>query len=260
MEEKLDCFIKSVEDKLANLDSRITRIDFNANQRGLSASSAPFAPYSAEPSDSHGDHVASSLATPGATGTSQDLQGDFQALKDSLSRVKLPADLRINESRQGIQRKDQPVFSVLSKCSRYNETLVKLLSTIEPESRISQETIEQLFLIASAQVRFLQDEYAALVVSSQFDNNTSRLFKALQKNTSGLNPASLETLRSAATIAASSRPSTSSRPGGQSFRGRDRGSYGNNGQRSDIFQNFSQRQFPRRPATARDAPPSHDDE
>ena len=51
--------------------------------------------------------VAFSLATPGATGTSQDLQGDFQALKDSLSRVKLPTDLRLNESRQGIQRKDQ---------------------------------------------------------------------------------------------------------------------------------------------------------
>ena len=32
MEENLDYFIKSVEDKLANHDSRITSIDFNAKQ------------------------------------------------------------------------------------------------------------------------------------------------------------------------------------------------------------------------------------
>jgi len=136
------------------------------------------------PSVLHDDHVAPSLASAGATGGSQDIQGDFQALKDSLSRIKRPADLKLNESRQGIQRQDQPVFNVLCKCSPYNETLVKLLSTIEPGSSVTQETLDQLFLIAQAQGPYLQDEYAALIVNGQFDNKTSKLFRALQKNTS----------------------------------------------------------------------------
>ena len=96
MEQKLDDFIKSIDER-------------------LSAKSVP--------SVLHDDHVVPSLASAGASGGSQDIQGDFQALKDSLSRINLPADLKLNKSRQGIQRQDQPVFNVLCKYIRYNETL-----------------------------------------------------------------------------------------------------------------------------------------
>ena len=129
---------------------------------------------------------------------------------------------------QGIQRQDQPVFNVLCKCSRYNETLVKLLSTIEPGSSVTQETLDQLFLIAQAQGRYLQEEYAALIVNGQFDKRTSKLFLALQKNTSRHNPSSLDTLRSAASLAAVSKPPQASRYGSYSACGRGRGNYGYN--------------------------------
>lgn len=182
-----------------------------------------------------------------ATGSNSDIQGDFSALKDSLARIKLPTELRLNESRQGIKRSDVPVLNILSKCSRYSETTAKLLSTIEPGSSVTQETLDQLFLICHAQCKYVQDEYAAILVNGQFDQSTSRIFRALQKNTSGLNADSLDTLRSAATLSAASRTtapargaSTSSYESGRGgYRGGQRG-----GRRGDVFNSFASRQFP----------------
>uniref|UniRef100_A0A8W8K9C7 Uncharacterized protein n=1 Tax=Magallana gigas TaxID=29159 RepID=A0A8W8K9C7_MAGGI len=141
-----------------------------------------------------------------AAGIGPDTQGEFQTLKDTLNRVKLPSELKLNESRQGIQRADQAVYHVLTKCARYAETSLKLLSTIEPGTKISSETLEQFFLINQAQIQYLQDEYASILVNSQFDSTTSKLFRALQKNTSGLTASSLETLRSAASLSAAAKP------------------------------------------------------
>lgn len=188
-----------------------------------------------------------------AAGVGSDTQGEFQTLKDSLSRLKLPSELKLNESRQGIQRADQAVYHVLTRCARYSETSLKLLSTIEPGTIITAETLEQFFLINQAQIQYLQDEYASILVNSQFDTTTSKLFRALQKNTSGLNASALETLRSAASLSAAAKPpaSTASRQystynnRGQ-YRGGSRGGYRSG---PDTFDRFSRRQFPtkRRP-------------
>ncbi|KAH3788977.1 hypothetical protein DPMN_167143 [Dreissena polymorpha] len=170
-----------------------------------------------------------------------DNQGKFSALKDSLSRVSLPAELKLNESRQGIRRSDQPVLNILKQCSRYSETSAKLLATLEPGQPLTHDTLDKLFLVAHAQCKYLQDEYAAVLVYSQFDNSTSRLFRALKKNTSGLNAKSLETLRSAATLAAASRQQRGINSSNQTAKGRGR----RYGQRSgDVFSGMSHRGFP----------------
>ena len=114
-----------------------------------------------------------------AAGVGSDTQGEFQTLKDSLSRLKLPSELKLNESRQGIQRADH----VLTRCARYSETSLKLLSTIEPGTIITAETLEQFFLINQAQIQYLQDEYASILVNSQFDTTTSELFFLHYKRT-----------------------------------------------------------------------------
>ncbi|KAH3860993.1 hypothetical protein DPMN_023919, partial [Dreissena polymorpha] len=88
--------------------------------------------------------------------------------------------LKLNESHQ-------PVLNILTKCSRYGETSAKLLATLEPGQHLTQDTLDKLFLISHAQCKYLQDEYAAVLLNSQFDNSTSRLFRAVQKNTSWLN-------------------------------------------------------------------------
>ena len=45
------------------------------------------------------------------------------------------------------------------------------------------------FLINEAQIQYLQDEYASILVKSQFDTTRSKLFRALQKDTSARNVA-----------------------------------------------------------------------
>lgn len=60
------------------------------------------------------------------------------------------------------------------------------------------ETLKHFFLINQAQIQY--EEYASILINSQVGSTTSKLFRALQKNTSGLNISSLETLLSAASF------------------------------------------------------------
>ena len=131
----------------------------------------------------------------------------------------MPADLTVQDSRQGIRRDDLPLYNVLAKSARFTETIFKVLSN--PNHR----TNEDIFAICSAQIKYLQDEYASLVVSSTFDPTVTKFFRQLQRNT-GFSGESLEHLRSAATIAAVYRPQTQ--------RGRGRG--GQDQRRGGFFQ------------------------
>ncbi|KAH3860709.1 hypothetical protein DPMN_023627 [Dreissena polymorpha] len=95
------------------------------------------------------------LYTPGAARLGQlDLQGDFQALRDTLSKVKLPAEVRLNDCRKGIKQADQPLMNVLSKCG----------------TELNQKMLDD----------FLQEEFAALLVGEQFDSTAAMLW-ALQR-------------------------------------------------------------------------------
>lgn len=65
-------------------------------------------------------------------------------------------------------------------------------------TKIFLETLKHFFMINQAQIQY--EEYASILINSQFGSTTSTLFRALQKNTSGLNISSLETLWSAASF------------------------------------------------------------
>ena len=113
-------------------------------------------------------------------------------------------------------------------------------------------------------MHYLQDEYASLIVQGRFDKATSQTFRALQKNTSGLNAHALQNLKLASAISASSinNGSTKAATGNRDYtgagsswrgsynnrytyrpgpgRGRGRG-YNNNYPRSDVFDQFAQK-------------------
>ena len=129
------------------------------------------------------------------------------------------------------------------------------MCSLEAGTELKQEMLDNLFLIQYAQIKYLQEEYAALLVNGQFVASTAKIFRSLQ-NTSGFDQDSLETLQAAATLSAAGRPmggSTEDRftarrgfPG--TGRGRQHGSYYSRTQDMDVFQSFANRQFPRRPA------------
>lgn len=190
--------------------------------------------------------------------TLKDVQGEFAAVKDAYQSVKLPSDLRLNESRTGIRRQDQGEFNLIAKSARYIETVFKVLSQAdcarsESESgtqagHISSLVLDQIFAINLAHLRYIQEQYSNFVVQGTFDPTTSKLFRQLQRQSSGLSGEAIDTLHKAAGLAAAAnRAAAVSRPHQQQYsrgrwggmpRGRGRG-------RPDFFNRYSQRQpFP----------------
>ncbi len=169
-----------------------------------------------------------------------DVQGEYQSIKESLSRITLPPDLRVNDSRQGIRRGDQVLYNVVTKCARFTETALKSLSqTSDCDNENCSGQHDQLVKILQAEISYLQDEFAAIAVQGQFDPNVSRFFRTLQRNTSVFSPLALDNLRNATAISAMYRP--------QRGRGFNRGSRGAfRGRGDDVFSQFSGRNFSHR--------------
>ena len=152
----------------------------------------------------------------------KNIQQDFNSLKSSVEKVILPSHLKLQDSRSGIKREDQPVLTVLSKCVRYIETSLKVLGQIrEDDDNVDLNPFATILL---ANLKFLQDEYAALLVNGKFDKNTSQLFCALQTHNSGFNSECLQNVRVAAELSSISnwftQPPTPSRGRGR-WRGKD---------------------------------------
>lgn len=176
---------------------------------------------------------------PTFTSAESDIQGEFLTIKDSVNNIRLPTDLKVSDTKQGIKREDQAHSAVVNKCARFAETTLKLMWKIDSADNMTQEYMHQLYLIQLAQIRYLQEEHAGLIVQGQFDRDTARLYKALQKNSSGLTPESVTTLQHAAAITASVRqtqPQRGNTRGRAYFRGNPR--FRNN------YSSFSNRDIP----------------
>jgi hypothetical protein len=151
----------------------------------------------------------------------EDVQAEFKAITESVQKVQLPSDCVINKSALGISRELKTAHTIITQASKYTETNLKLLLNYLDQPAVGAEELSKIFTVQYAQLRYLQDELAALIVQGQFDQGTSKLFKSLQKNTSAFTPEALENLRSAAAIAATQAQVPRGRGGGRSrFRGR----------------------------------------
>ena len=135
------------------------------------------------------------------TGTkTPDFQREYESIRDSLNRVRLPNSLKLLESKTGIKREDQSMFQSVSKSARYTETCLKLLASFDEE--VSANDMGQLYNVLAAHMNFLQSEYTSLVVKGQFDKETATLFKCLEKHSSNFKGESLDNLKTAAEISA----------------------------------------------------------
>ena len=192
MEEELRNAIRELAEKVSAIEASVRVIDArvsepNAGRRHV-APTALSAAEAAEPSDKQEQP---------SFGASADLQADFRAIRDSLSKVKLPQDLVVGDSRAGIGKGGLARFQVIQKCARFQETALKILSS----AQVADPVIEQLTTVTLAQLRFLQEEYTHLIVSNQFDDSTAQLFKTLQHNPATFTPGAVENLQRAVAIA-----------------------------------------------------------
>ena len=186
---------------------------------------------------------------------SSEVQSDFRQIRDRLNKVEIPQSHKLNADRTGVKREDQVKFNVLASCSKYSETLLKVVAAASQEGADSEQILNSVYTVALAQQKYIQDEYASLLVSSSFDAPTARFFKQLQKNTSTFTPEALSHLHAAATIAAAhqpqSQPDQYSRGRGNSRYNSKRGRYRGQVQ-GDVYQRMTgSSQFP-------DSRPQHD--
>ena len=164
-----------------------------------------------------------------------DVSAEYASVRATVQSVRLPPDLTLptDTTKQGVKKQDQPLLNVIFRNARFCETVLKLLKSADKTD--CEATLSSLFTVMCAQMKYLQDEHAALMVQSTFDPTVSRVFRSLQRNTS-FTAEALENLRSAATIASAYRP--------QRSRPFNRGGYSDGGRGRDLFAQQSARGFP----------------
>lgn len=156
----------------------------------------------------------------------------FDQVRDKYSRHTLPQHLKVHDPAAGIKNECKPALKILSKSARFTETALKIISDLCPQHiPIENQEINDLVSVLTAQINFLQSEYSGLVVRSTFDEETSRLFRSLESNSSAFSERSLSNVRVAAELAAiAGRNSRGAQRASRGGRGSSRGhGYSNRG-------------------------------
>jgi len=155
------------------------------------------------------------------------VQKEYTNIRDTLNRVKLPNNQRLNESGLGVAKKDRAAFTVIQKNSRYLETGLKLLQVAKDDEKVHQSEVAQYLaqieVILQASLEYNQQEYQAILVGGQFDQDTTKFFRVMQKSEQCFTPQALNNLKLAAEIAAVSHNRESAAASAAPFyRGRGR--------------------------------------
>jgi hypothetical protein len=150
---------------------------------------------------------------------SVDVQDEFKVIKDALQKVKLPKDLKLDESKQGVKRSELQKANIIAKAASYSETLLKLLLTLEPGSILSAGDLDDLITIVTAEIRYLQEERGQLLVNSSLGPGVAGLYRNFRRNTTLFPPEALDALSAA--VALHSSNSNSASQGDNSARYRD---------------------------------------
>jgi hypothetical protein len=162
--------------------------------------------------------------TAGAVSQQQDIQEEFRAIKDALQKIKLPADIKGDDSKQGIKRQELSKAHIITKCSQYCETIFKLLLTLEPGKVLSQEDLDDLYTIVVANIRYLQEERGLVLVNSSLGPGVGGIYRNFRRNTTVFPPEALDALTAAVTLH-SSNSSSNTHNQSNRYRGGFRGGY-----------------------------------
>lgn len=245
---ELDTALADVNRKIEKLTESIAQINVNVSRITQQQSdSVPVSDYSGSGhfANTYSNRrseddtpIASELgpANPSPPSSGACSGASFDQIKERYSRHSLPPHLRVHDPAAGIRSECKPALKILSKSARYAETALKILSELCPQ-HIPQENpeINDLVSVLTSQINFLQSEYSGLVVRSTFDEETSRLFRSLESNSSAFSERSLSNVRVAAELAAIA--------GRNGQRGTQRTGRGGRGNRGHGYSNFSSRGF-----------------
>ena len=157
---------------------------------------------------------------------SPNLKWEYKVLKDSLSKVLLPLEYRINDSKVGINSKDKEQAAVLGRSGCFVETGLKLVSEVQNhwgEWDQVGSLVDSILLTLTAHMRYVQEEYSSLQVGGQYGNQTKQVFRSLQRNMSNLNSEGIENLKTAVSITQPSQGAPTNSGNSNSFGNNQRG-------------------------------------
>ena len=164
--------------------------------------------------------------------TPEDLKAEYNSIQESLSRVQLPREIIVNKSTQGVGKDQKAAHTVVTTSAKYTETALKLALQLH-EEKVGKEGLNQLIVVLFTQLKYLQDEGAALIVRSTFDPSVSKFFRTFQKNNSQFLPETIEILSKAVTIGAAQAQSQGHKGGNRGCGGgSSRGEYRSGNQRT----------------------------
>lgn len=248
--------VSDIANILDSLTKRIEQIELDRKTKEDSSSSVE-TEQQFHSQNQNGAGLSPRVVDAGASDT--DIQREFDCVKDSLSKVQISKKYKVFDSSKGVTKENKNTLAVVSKCARFSETGLKVfasLDCIDSESSsddvlVHKEDLQKLFTIFAAQCNYLQGEYANIIVKSNFDEDTSRIFRSFENNSAAFSDQSLKNIRIAAELASIPRPSGRSRYQGFSrgFGFSNRGFRGGRGFRhpggQGGYHNFN---FPHRPA------------
>ena len=93
--------LESIEKSISKINTRLETLE-----RHRSVEQAPLF-------TSRHNHVVTS------TESTTDIQREYECIKDSLNKIKLPNELKLLDNKSGIKREDQPHLAAVAKSARY---------------------------------------------------------------------------------------------------------------------------------------------
>ena len=131
-----------------------------------------------------------------------EVQAAYQNIVDSVQKFRLPASLKCNIGQpKGIKREDHLCVNILRKCGAFSETIIKLLSNLSPD-QVTEADMKDLFTIALAQLRYVQEKYTFLTLQSSFGKKVATLYENIEQHPSAYRPRNLESVRAAVSLVA----------------------------------------------------------
>lgn len=228
MAEKED--ISKILHQLSSFQLQFEKINERIDNLEKQENKSPAQDVNADPANNTSDHDRSNsdptTTSPSVTtsSTAADIQRDFERIKETLQRTPVPDNYKVRDSAVGIKQDCKQSLKILSKCARYSETAIKIIHQIPVTNNgpdVSEGALNCLFTCVAAQINLLQQEYTNLVVKSTFDDETARIFRQFENNSSTFSDSALQNIRVAAELSTLSiRPSpTQPRRGNPIHRG-----------------------------------------
>ena len=93
--------------------------------------------------------------------SSEAWRANFESIRETLAKLRLPNELKLNDNKSGITGKDRETAAILSRIGKFSETTLKLIGEIQQnydKAEYVAVCLDNLYVTNVALVKYLQEE------------------------------------------------------------------------------------------------------